>query len=188
MTTYISVDVETTGLIPGSDFDLLSVGAVPTHALGNQFHYVIADLDTPNLQWDPSTLEWWLGQTEAAARLKELNDQDKPVWLKYMECAGQFKIWLEQFEKPLMFVAWPASFDYPWIQQLFKENEVDNPFSYRTIDVKSYACGKLGIDFNAGHDDFPEWLNEPPDFPHDALSDAIRQAEVFTRLVDYRAS
>lgn len=198
MTTYISVDVETVGLLPGYH-GLLSVGAVPTHDIGNQFHEVICPLNVNSigsfLNADIDTLEWWEGQPEANRRLNDtyFKDPTKTNILdinKYLnsleEVASKFIDWLNQFEKPLMFVAWPASFDYPCIQHMFwSAGDMENPFSYRTIDVKSYACGKLGIDFNADRSEFPDWLWEEPDFPHDALSDAIRQAEVFTRLMEY---
>lgn len=186
--TYISVDVETTGLIPGQ-FDLLSVGAVDCFNLNNTFHEVIADVDDKALQWDDNTKDWWESQTEAKERLaaqKKLQhpDDNLMTWRINCDAAERFIIWLSALEKPLMFVAWPASFDYPWIQYWFQDNGLENPFSYRTIDVKSYACGKLGIDFNADRDTFPEWLNEKPEFPHDALSDAITQAKQFRKLLE----
>lgn len=188
--TYISVDVETSGLVLSGGYTLLSVGAVDCFNLNNTFHEVMADTEDDKVHWDRSTKEWWDTQTEAKQRLAAQKKLQYPegagsYWQVNIDAANRFVHWLEHLEKPLMFVAWPASFDYPWIQQWFYENELDNPFSYRTIDVKSYACGKLGIDFNADREAFPDWLYEEPEFPHDALSDAITQAKQFRKLMEY---
>lgn len=199
MTTYVSVDVETVGLVPGYH-GLLSVGACLVNNIGEQFHEVICPLNTNEifnfLNVDIDTLDWWDTQPAANRRLNSQYFQeghsDRPNivhlddYLKSLDLVAlQFAVWLAKFDRPLMFVAWPASFDYPFIQHMFHSSNVENPFNYRTIDVKSYACGKLGIDFNANRSEFPDWLYEEPEFPHDALSDAIAQAIVFTRLLEY---
>jgi hypothetical protein len=86
----------------------------------------------------------------------------------------------------LIFVGWPASFDYPYVQLLFKAAGLQNPFNYRTVDIKSYACGILGLPFDCNRDEFPDWFEPVSEYPHDALSDAIAQAVVFGRLMNYR--
>ena len=198
MTTYISVDVETVGLVPGYH-GLLSVGACLVNNIGEQFHEVICPLNTnfvgSFLNVDDDTLDWWETQEDANRRLNnKFFEVDRPniltvddYLIRMQDVAVQFYDWLTTFESPLMFVAWPASFDYPFIQHMFLSSDMENPFNYRTIDVKSYACGKLGLDFNAERTEFPDWLYEEPDFPHDALSDAIAQATVFTRLLEYNS-
>ena len=184
--TYISVDVETTGLIPGYN-SLLSVGAVDCDNLENKFHVVLSSTDaySSRLVWDRGTKDWWNSQEAAKERLNgQFLGLDNQFTYNQMHkiAAGEFLKWLVQFEDTRFFVAWPASFDYPYIQHLFLNEGIESPFSYRTIDVKSYACGKFNLPFDAGHDDFPEWLNAKPEFPHDALSDAIQQAIVFNKL------
>ena len=187
--TFISVDVETSGLT--SQYDLLSVGACNVFDIENQIHEVIEPIELGGgvLEWDPGTYEWWISQEAALERLnsefkKQYPDVVPMAYIRSENACKRFKNWLDQFEKPLFFVAWPASFDYPFIQEWFENSSVENPFSYRTIDVKSYACGKFNVPFDAGHDSFPEWLNEKPEFPHDALSDAIAQAKVFRKLLE----
>lgn len=184
--TYISVDVETSGLLVG-EFYLLSVGAVDCDNLDNQFHEVLMPFEARDIHWDKDTKAWWDTQEAASLRLTEqwnlqYSDVKPQPWEVFEPACKRFEIWLSQFETPIFFVAWPASFDYPWVQNWFFETETVNPFSYRTIDVKSYACGKLGIDFNVSHEEMPALMNETPEFPHDALSDAIAQAKVFNSL------
>ena len=189
--TYISVDVETSGLIPGFN-SLLSVGAVEIET-GSTFHFVAASVDSHefDVNWDKDTSAWWRSPKQENAR-KRLNDllgstkRNTAYESNLVICADTFIEWLSHYENPF-FVAWPASFDYPYIQHLFLRTGVDNPFNYRTIDIKSYLCGKLNIPFEMGHDEIAKeypWLYEDPEFPHDALSDALQQARVFDRLLN----
>lgn len=190
---YISVDVETTGLVPGFN-SLLSVGAIDIESK-RTFQYIISHTTSFNsrLVWDKSTKEWWHEQYDASVRIRKLYDIQHHSAMpptsynqNHKECAEHFKEWLDYFQGDKFFVAWPASFDYPYIQHLFLNEGIENPFNYRTIDVKSYACGKLDIPFEMGHNAIAEkypWLYEEPKYPHDALSDAITQANVFERLL-----
>lgn len=191
---YISVDVETTGLVPGFN-SLLSVGAIDLETQ-RTFHFVLSSTTSfpTRLVWDKLTKEWWMNQVDARNRLNSLFEIQRNNLMPYpsynqnhKQCAEGFKEWLDFFEGDKFFVAWPASFDYPYIQHLFLNEGIENPFNYRTIDVKSYACGKLGIPFEMGHDKIAEkypWLYEEPKYPHDALSDAITQCNVFQRLLE----
>jgi hypothetical protein len=186
MTIYISVDVEAASLVPNL-YSLLSVGACIVDDPGDCFHRIIAGTETPGVQWEPDTHDWWTHEDQADAMMR-LNSKASaiiPYRTEILNVAEDFHTWLTELEDELFFVAWPASYDYPFIQLLFKNAWLKNPFNYRTIDIKSYACGKLGKDFGAGHDDFPEWMQDKPEFPHDALSDAIAQARVFSQLLDY---
>lgn len=183
---YFSVDVETTGLIPGHN-DLLSVGVVHVESEAT-FHEIIVDTNYPGLTWDTETWNWWndIEQRDAKTRMTDLCStlrRHAPYEANLMNVSEALYDWLLQYNGDKFFVAWPASFDYPYIQHLFLRANLGNLFNYRTIDIKSYACGKLGLPFNAGHNEFPEWLYEKPEYPHDALSDAIAQANVFKRLI-----
>ena len=185
MSTFISVDVEAASLIPNT-FSLLSVGACVVDDPGDYFHRVMAGTETPDVQWEQETHNWWTHEDQADA-MKRLNGKASaiiPYRTEMLNVAEDFHTWLTELDDELLFVAWPASYDYPFIQLLFKNAGLKNPFSYRTVDVKSYACGILGLPFNAGHDEFPDFMDNKPEFPHDALSDAIAQAKVFAHLLD----
>lgn len=189
MTTYVSVDVEAAALIP-STYSLLSVGAVVIEDnYETTFHEVIGGVNTPDVEWEEDTHNWWTDfeQEDAKHRLNALAPSVVPYRTQILNTADNFHDWLLSLvDKNLMFVGWPASFDYPYIQLLFKNAGLFNPFNYRTIDVKSFACGILGLPFDAARSDFPDWLEPKPEIPHDALSDAISQAEVFTKLLEYK--
>lgn len=185
---YISVDVETAGLLPGHN-SLLSVGAVDCDNLDNTFHFVISSTDRNDLVWDESTYNWWFdyAQNEARQRLyafESVVHRTMPYQHVSMNAAESFYDWCIDFDDVLTFVGWPASFDYPFVQWLFKACDFTNPFHYRTMDIKSYICGVYGEEINCDRDQLPEWINDKPLYPHDALSDAIQQAKVFNKLRD----
>jgi DNA polymerase III epsilon subunit-like protein len=192
MTThYISVDVETASLIPNT-YSLLSVGAVLVDEDGHDdyFHSVMGGIQTQDIEWEPETYDWWIhpDQTDARHRINALASHVIPYKTQLLNAAEDFYDWcmdIKGEENTLMFVGWPASFDYPYVQLFFKNAGLTNPFSYRTIDVKSYACGKLGLPFDCDRSAFPDWFEPKPEMPHDALSDAMAQAETFARLLDY---
>ena len=186
MATFVSVDVEAASLVPNT-FSLLSVGACVIDETDDSFHRVIGGTETPDVEWESETHAWWTHEDQADA-MKRLNGRASsviPYRTELLNVAEDFEIWLKELDDNLFFVGWPASYDYPFIQLLFKNAGLKNPFNYRTIDVKSYACGKLGLDFGCERSEFPDWFYEEPIMPHDALSDAIAQAIVFSRLLDY---
>lgn len=189
MTIYVSVDVEAASLIPRTT-SLLSVGAVAMreNEEWELYHRVIAGTETNGVEWQSETHDWWtdIEQEVAKHRLNALAPATAPYGVELLNTAEEFYDWCIDLDDNLLFVAWPASYDYPFIQLLFQNAGVPNPFNYRTIDVKSYGCGKLGLPFDCNRDEFPEWFYEKPEFPHDALSDALAQAYIFQKLLAYR--
>lgn len=182
---YISVDVETSSTIPNIR-SLLSVGAVDCYDQLFTFHGIISKTTDPDLFWDDDTYKWWQSQEEARHRLDALAPTAIPRGTQILNVADDFYGWLQaRADEELMFVGWPASFDYPFVQLLFQNAGLVCPFSYRTIDVKSYAVGKCGVEFNCSRDELPEFLQDKPEFPHDALSDAMCQAIQFRKLLEY---
>jgi len=190
MTTYISIDVEAASLIPNT-YSLLSVGAVIMDGEGYErnFHEVIGGVGTSDVEWEEDTYNWWtsIEQEDARHRIDALASSVVPYKTQLLNTADNFWDWCMNIGDPnLMFVGWPASFDYPYIQLLFKAAGLKNPFNYRTIDVKSYACGILNLPFDCERSALPDWFEPRPELPHDALSDALAQAVVFGRLMNYR--
>jgi DNA polymerase III epsilon subunit-like protein len=190
--TYFSVDVETAGRVPGRH-DLLSVGIVEV-ATGRELYVVSSVLGTPEaIRWERDTFLWWVTDPEARDELPQLFAE--PVKLSPQSMANEIANFVTSFEGPRTFVGWPASFDYPFIAELFASaNEtsffaaVPNPFHHRTVDVKSWACGKFGVPIDATRDQLPGFLNERSERPHHALHDARAQANVFRKLLAWGQS
>lgn len=174
--SYVHVDVETTSTHTSTGV-ILSIGAIEQETK-KKFHIVIQNVDSPTLIWDDDTYEFWHDpeQKDALERLRSW-----PV-VEPADAVVKFKDWVLQFPEPRTFCAWPASFDFPFIDELFCAYDEVNPFHYRTLDVKSYICGRLGIEIDAPRTAFPSWCEMKPKHPHDALDDAIAQMRVFEKI------
>lgn len=190
--TYFSVDVETSGFVPGRH-TLLSVGIeeLSSHAT----FYAVLDhrergVAQPKINWDLGTREWFKEQEAAYDCLFGSHDAylDCPIARSSSkDVAQRLADWVMSFPAPRTFVAWPVSFDKPWLDILFHDTGVYNPFDYRSVDIKSWICGRFGGGPEVERDDLPEAaqaLYIEADFPHHALSDAIAQAETMRRLLD----
>ena len=181
MPTYIHVDVETTSTNTANAL-VLSIGAIEEESQ-ETFHRVFHHVDNEQLSWDKGTWDWWHHPDQEQARLRMIEKYEKHQTSPH-NAAHDFHNWVQKFNngQPPTFCAWPASFDYPLVVEFLWAYELPSPFHYRTLDVKSYLCGKLGIDIDAPRTAFPQWAEENPQFPHDALSDAIAQMEVFRKV------
>jgi DNA polymerase III epsilon subunit-like protein len=165
--TLFSVDVETSGLDPHRHrITGFSVVEVETEA-----HVTYRLPDLPERDWHEATLEWWDANRPATwADLPVITRWRAPIVITEF---------LAQFPRPWTFMAWPASFDYPFLQQLFGGLGQPWPFDYRTLDVKSWLAGRFGIDVSADRSEVLDGIIVPPEYPHDPYHDALAQARTF---------
>lgn len=194
--TFFSVDVETSRLNPFEpDSFLLSLGAVAMDETGtvlDDFYVRIdrsaqlkAEWYRPEWTTNNDTLTFWREQ-DAAVRGEAWEDKTLPRLAGYM-AAADFCNWVISFGanwEDRIFVANPATFDYSWLLSLFAEGEVDNPFHYRTLCLRSQAFGAQGS---------KDWhsfkhRSHKPHTPHHPLSDAMAQALDFRDMVAAGAS
>jgi hypothetical protein len=197
--TYFSVDVETSGLVPGdSHSHLLSIGAVAVSYDGwivDTFYERVRTPPLPTL-WqlppsDPiiqallpnSTLKFWKGVEaidpfvagEAYAD-RHLSRYGLPL------VAERFEAWVSQYGsgwEDRIFVANPVSFDFAWTLDMFNRSGVPNPFHYRTLCLRSMAFGAASSsDWHANH-----LRAHRPRHPHHPLSDAYAQAQDLITLL-----
>lgn len=173
MTTFYSVDVETSGTDPFK-YDLLSVGVVVVWGnglIGPTFYRRLKHGFDSEVVWDPETKAWWLEQNVLAKKeifSTEVERHD----------AGVVAAELAQFvldtggEEPhgRVFVANPVAFDHAWIRKLFSEEDVENPFSYRSLCLRSAGWGAGSVGWQER-----ERIHKPF-VEHHALHDAQAQA------------
>lgn len=83
-----------------------------------------------------------------------------------------------------LIVASPAHFDLGFLEALFREHKRDPPWGRRNvIDIKSYACGRLGLLTNLKNSEIGRLLDIPePSTEHTALGDAVYQRNIFAAL------
>ena len=172
--TFISVDVEASGPIPG-EYSMLSLGACVVGATDKIFYVELKPI-THNFQPEAmSVCGLDLDELEKTGTLPE-------------HAMSQFDLWLAQVtpdgEDPI-FVAYPLAFDWMFVAYYFHRYLKYNPFGYSGLDVKSFYVGLTGADWsrvyqNAMGADMLEEL----DLTHHAREDAMAQAKLFARLLD----
>lgn len=167
---YISVDIETTGPIPGV-YDLISIGACVVGKPEDNFSCLVKP-------------QGGLVEDEALAvtglNIDYLNENGRNIIL-VMEL---FSNWLERNEfkqKNLVFVGFNAAFDWSFINYAFIKYIGRNPFGFTALDIKSYYMGRfrtLWHETKSSRIDVK--LKTKNMKTHDALQDAIYQSEIFS--------
>jgi 3' exoribonuclease, RNase T-like len=183
MTTFFSVDVETSGTDPFK-FDLLTIGArlIREDGLLGDGYYTLIDHGR-DVVWDDDTKAWWLEQNAAAKREIFSTDlpSDDPRTVA-ASLAGWVRMHGGSGFHDNTFVANPSSFDHAWIRKLFSYSTTPDPFSYRTLCLRSAGWG-------AGSSPWSETQrSHVPFIPHHSLHDAQAQALDFLDLLKGRNS
>lgn len=166
---YISVDIETSGPIPG-EYSMLSLGAS-----------VVDDDDKTFL-----------------VQIKPLNDNTVPealavtgFSLEALKCDGtepatamsSFASWLQESLPDgarLVFVGLNAPFDWSFVNYYFVRFCGDNPFGHTALDIKAMYMGATGCNWNqTSSSQMAKRLHPQKKGMHSALEDALYQAELF---------
>ena len=174
---YVSTDVETDGPIPGvySMLSFASAAYLPDKQLIGTFS---ANLQTlPGAVTHPKTMEWWQTQPEAWAACR--TDLQTP------ESALQnYFAWLKALPGRLVFVAYPAAFDFLFVYWYLIRFTGESPFSHSALDIKTYAMAMLKKPYRESTKrNMPtRWFDL---FPHThlALDDAIEQGALFCNML-----
>lgn len=130
--TYIMVDVETDGQIPG-DFSMIAIGAIAvTTALNNSF---LAYLKPITDNYDPNALK-----ISGITREQSLTFEEAlPVIIK-------FDKYVKTFQKP-MFISDNNGFDWQFVNYYFHHFLNNNPFGHSYTNLGSLYKGLVGSVF-----------------------------------------
>ncbi len=169
---YFSVDIESSGPIPGR-YSMLSLGACavdePSESFYTEFKPISKDfvpdaMRVSGLDLDQLEID---GRDPAEAML---------AFMKWIETAADGK-------KPV-FVGFNATYDWQFVNWYFETYCGRNPFGFGGVDIKSYFMGLTGSPWAASNSRKlpPEYQ---PDVPqtHNALDDAKAQASMFAKMV-----
>jgi len=178
---YFSVDVETNGPIP-ADFSMLSFGAAAYNDDGtflDTFERNLEDLD--GAKEDADTMAWWATQPEAW----ELCQKNK---VNPFDAMTDFTKWIddtcERFNGKAVFLAYPAGFDFTFIYWYFMHFTGRCPFSFNSLDIKSYGMAMLGTPFKeTTKRAFPNRWKSKRRHTHEAIEDALGQGELFVAML-----
>lgn len=85
-----------------------------------------------------------------------------------------------------VFIAYCGVLDKIYFDQIFQDENEENPFNYEIIEISSLAIGKLGFEWGFSEQDLLKKLNIPDtDNKHNALDDAILQALEFCGIMNF---
>lgn len=166
---FVSVDVETAGPIP-SEFSLLSIGACSIFEPEKTF---ACELKPINRNYDPKALE------VSGFSLDELARTGLPP----SEAMRAFADWLATLagkNQTPVFVGFNASFDWSFVNYYFHRFSGRNPFGFTALDIKALYMGATGCSWaDTRSSKIAERLKPALAGTHDALRDALYQAEIF---------
>lgn len=172
--TYISVDIEASGPIPG-DYSMLSIGACLVGQPKSRRRFY-RELKPISARFMPEALKVsGLSMTSLARKGKEPEAvmRDLEAWVLKSTAEAQ----------PVM-VAFNAAFDWSFVNWYFLHFEIENPFGIGPVDIKSYYMGLSGASWE---DSRSSAIRDPYGsrgrHTHNALDDAIEQASMFARML-----
>lgn len=187
---YFSADVETDGPIPG-EFSMLSFALVVAGTFDGEVftrpdHYDRCFVTTLR----PIS-------TNVDAEALRVNGLDRDLLVREgtdpsdaMTRAAEWVVREAGGCVPVL-VAYPLSFDWAWLYWYFtKFSATGSPFNHsRCFDLKTAFAVKANTPVaRAGHSHLPAHLQSPRPHTHDALDDAIEQAEIFARIFMWEGS
>lgn len=186
---YFSADIEADGPIPGP-YSMLSFGlAVAGRFDGGDFETrdptgqtFYRELAPISEKFDPKALE--------------VSDLDRDELVRQGEpptrAMGEATEWVNEAagRDRAVLVAFPASFDWLYLYWYFVSfSPSGSPFSFSScLDMKTALQQRAGVVMDkAGLDQIPAELRSDRPHTHNALDDAIQQAEIFQALWNWRA-
>jgi hypothetical protein len=183
---YISADIEADGPIPG-EFSMLAFGlavaatfdgeAFTSHAPSEQTLY--RELKPIAARFEPAALKAARLDRAVLARdgaEPEAAMRDAVDWVTAQaERAGG--------ARPVL-VGYPVVFDWMFLHWYFVRFVGESPFGFSgALDIKTMYHQKARVIMDdAGRNDLPAELQASHTHTHNALDDAIEQAEIFNRL------
>lgn len=175
---FVSTDIEADGPIPGI-YSMLSLGSAAYLADKTLVSTFSANLETlPDAITYPKTMAWWQTQPEAWAACHANLQKPEVAMRGYLD-------WLKALPGTPIFVAYPATFDFMFVQWYLVRFTGERPFSNGAIDIKTYAMSMLKTSYSdSNKQNMPaRWF--APDLPHThvALDDAKEHGILFCNML-----
>jgi DNA polymerase III epsilon subunit-like protein len=174
---YVSVDIEASGPIPGR-YSMLSLGACLVHDPVRTFY---AELQPTSTQSDPEAM------AVHGLSLHTLQQSGRPP----AEVMGAFDRWVQEVCPPParpIFVSYNAPFDWMFVHDAFLAALGRDPFGHTALDIRALYVGWSGRAWpEVTFDELAERYLGSRRLTHNALEDALAQAEILRRLMEEMA-
>ena len=137
--------------------------------------------ELPDCHPDPKTKKWWNQHPQAWSVIHK--NQKPPE-----QAMRDFELWLRGLNVRPIFMAWPATFDFPFVEYYAQRFLGKSLFGHSGICARSFAMAHLKekswLSQNISMRYFyKKWPPTEKSLKHDPLNDAIRQGELFCRVL-----
>ncbi len=169
---YFSVDIESSGPIPGK-YSMLSLGAC---VVGNRDASFYVELKPISKEFVPEALN------VSGFDLDRLEREG----ISPKKAMTNFRNWVEKTagESKAVFVGFNACYDWQFVNWYLESFAAGNPFGFGGIDIKSYFMGLSGETWSkTTSSQLPEEFQPDERQTHNALDDARAQASIFFKLL-----
>lgn len=173
--TFISIDVETAGPIPG-EYSMLSIGACLVDDPSRTF---VCELKPITDKAVPAALE------VSGLSLERLRE----TGIDPAAAMARFGDWITDVagDAEPVFVGFNAPFDWSFVNYYFHRFAGNNPFGFTALDIKALWMGVTGGSWaDTRSSRIAEALKPRLHGDHDALHDALYQAELFRLVLEER--
>jgi len=171
---FVSVDVETSGPIPG-EYSLLSIGACRVDDPEVTF---ACELKPLNRNADPEAL------AVTGLSLDVLSQRGLAPQMAMQHFDAWLMAGITADETPV-FVGLNAPFDWSFVNYYFHRFLGRNPFGFTALDIKAYFMGAIGCRWSdTRSSQIANFVNVNSAGNHNALIDAQYQAKLFRLLRD----
>lgn len=135
----------------------------------------------PNAKQDADTMSWWLTQPEAWELCRKNLVEPLDAMYDFTEWVNNL---CEKYDANPVFLAYPAGFDFTFLYVYFIHFTGKCPFSFSSLDIKSYAMAVMGTGFReTTKRNIPNRLKSKRKHTHEAIQDALGQGELFMKML-----
>lgn len=185
---FVSIDIETTGPVPGL-YSMISLGAAAFTASSGLYPITTFQANLKQLpeaddsHRDDETMDWWANHMDAWEEARK-DPEDIETIMK------SFSLWIESLGPNVVPVYYPSGYDLPFISY-YSQRFLGKVFlTHRAIDIQTLAWSLLGSPFvkNSRQSAYPKKWLVTNKHKHRAVDDAIAQGQMFMRMRDGHVS